>query len=124
MWSHLRESPDLAPSGRDEGPSEARAITAFLANCFDWPILEAWTIAERASEYRARSGVDERAAKGPAFRPGQIPPSAGRVLGLRFKSAKDVEDWGFILGALLSAPGPGQCAQVSENNAATDNGSP
>lgn len=116
MWSHMRASLEEAVPGKDEQEAKACVIVAFVARGYDSLIHQVWAVAGHAPVPRDPSGADQRPSENSGSQPDRIRPSVGRTLDLRFRSAKDIEDWGFILGVLLSASGPAEAGYFSEKD--------
>ncbi len=124
MWSHMRESLQHAIPGQDEQGSEAHIIGAFVAQCYDSLFQQVWTVAGHVPAYRDPSRADTKTPEDPHSRPGRMRPSLAKILNLKFKSVRDVEDWGFILGVFLSAPGPAEQDRLGEKDVAPHSGAP
>jgi hypothetical protein len=123
-WSHMRASLECAAPGKDEQEAQARVIAAFVAHCYDSFIRQVWTVAGHAPARRDPSGADEKASQNPASQTDRIRPSAAKVLNLRFRSARDIEDWRFILGVLLSAPAPAEPDRCGEKDVPSQRAGP
>lgn len=115
MWYQIRESDDGVMSSPDDGKFQSWPIAALVRRCLDALIHQIWMVAGHAPEYCSQTGTDEGRSTGVKAGPGQVPPSAWKIVGRRFAEAKDVEDWAFIVGASFSVAGPEYHSETSDN---------